>query len=114
MQRTKTLTQMNKQSFTIEVTSVTDKRIINALKRRQYSENTEVNSPQGGLQQYYIPYNANQYIAIERNIRHSITVSFYKLPDGYDFPLPIFINTNKCVMEGKPFETTKTLTFSII
>ena len=105
---------MNKQPFTIEVTSVTDKRIINALKRRQYSENTEVNCPQGGVQQSYMPYNGNQYIAIERNIRHSITVSFYKLPDGYDFPLPLFIDTNQCVIEGKPFETTKTLTFSII
>jgi hypothetical protein len=105
---------MNKQPFTIEVTSVTDKRIINALKRRQYSENTEVNCPQGGVQQSYMPYNGNQYIAIERNIRHSITVEFYKLPAGYDFPLQLFVNTNNCIIEGKPFETTKKITFSII
>jgi len=105
---------MNKRSFTIEANSVTDKRIINALKRRQYSENTYVNCPQAGVQQSYIPYNGNQYIAVERNVRHSITVSFYKLTAGYDFPLQLFVNTNNCIIEGKPFENYKKITFSII
>jgi hypothetical protein len=85
----------------IGATFVADRRIINAIKRRQFSENSYCNVPQKAkyceVQQYYIEYNSKQYIVVEhcgKNYYVNGLVLFVYEFSFNDFPLQEFMNTN--------------------
>ena len=85
----------------INATLVADHRIINALKRRQFSDKSFCNVAQKAkyceVQQYYIEYNSKQYIVAEHCGKNyfvtGLILFVYEFSfDG--FPLQEFLNTN--------------------
>lgn len=80
---------------------ITDRRIINALKRRQFSENSFCNLAQQArfcqVQQYYIVHNNRQFIVVEHCGRNffvkGLTLFVYEF-ESADFSIIEFEQTN--------------------